>query len=375
MNTSSTSQTPPDPGHIDHFWGVIPAGGSGTRLWPLSRSAKPKFLLPLLGERSLLQQTFDRIAGLTPPERILVVCGPAHAVAVSRQLPQLPAENIVVEPSPAGTGPALALASALIQRQDPRAIMGSFAADHDVKDTDAFRDAVRTAVAAAQAGDLVTIGLTPTRPETGYGYIERTDDVRTSTPTGTAFRASRFVEKPDLETAREYVDSGKFLWNASMFIWRVDSLASEMRRLQPEILDGVQEIASAWESREQESVTARVWATLPNVTIDQGIMEHALRVAVVPSEMGWSDVGDWHGLGELIECDERGNAVRGDMMQIDTTNSVVWSETGRVVATIGIHDIVVVDTRDALLVVDRNRAQDVRKVVDSLKEAMRARLT
>ena len=134
-------------------------------------------------------------------------------------------------------------------------------------------------------------------------------------------------------------------------------------------------IASARESREQERVTAQVWATLPNVTIDQGIMEHATRVAVVPSEMGWSDVGDWHGLGELIECDERGNAVRGDMMQIDTTNSVVWSETGRVVATIGIHDIVVVDTQDALLVVDRNRAQDVRKVVDSLKEAMRARLT
>jgi mannose-1-phosphate guanylyltransferase len=196
-----------------------------------------------------------------------------------------------------------------------------------------------------------------------------------ATPTGTAYRASRFVEKPDLQTAQEYVDSGRFLWNASMFIWRVDSLASELRRLQPEILAGVRKIASAWESREQERVTAQVWATLPNVTIDQGIMERATRVAVVPAEMGWSDVGDWHGLGELIECDERGNAVRGDMMQIDTTNSVVWSETGRVVATIGIHDIVVVDTKDALLVVDRNRAQDVRKVVDSLKEAMRSRLT
>jgi mannose-1-phosphate guanylyltransferase len=362
-------------GHIEHFWGVIPAGGSGTRLWPLSRSARPKFLLPLLGQKSLIQQTFDRIARLAPPERIMVVCGPAHAAAVARQLPELPVENIVVEPSPAGTGPALALASALIQRQDPRAIMGSFAADHDVTDPASFRDAVRTAVAAAQTGDLVTIGLTPTRPETGYGYIQRTDDVRMSTPTGTAYRAARFVEKPDHATAQEYVDSGNFLWNASMFIWRVDSLASELRRLQPQILEGVRKIAAGWESREQERITASVWATIPNVTIDQGIMEHATRVAVVPAEMGWSDVGDWHGLGELIEHDELGNAVRGDMMQIDTTNSVVWSETGRMVATIGIDNIVVVDTEDALLVVDRDRAQDVRKVVDGLKGALRSRLT
>lgn len=364
-----------DSGHIDHFWGVIPAGGSGTRLWPLSRSARPKFLLPLLGEQSLLQQTFARMRKLTPPERILVVCGPAHAVAIARQLPELPEGNIIVEPSPAGTGPALALASALIQRQDRRGIMGSFAADHDVKNEEAFCNAVRTAVAAAQTGDLVTIGLTPTRPETGYGYIKRTDDVRLTTALGTAYRAERFIEKPDLETAKEYVDSGNFLWNASMFIWRVDALASELRRLQPEILSGVRVIAGAWETREQERVTARIWANLPNVTIDQGVMEQASRVAVVPADMGWSDVGDWHGLGELIQQDDLGNSVRGDMLQIDTSNSVVWSESGRVVATIGIDNIVVVDTEDALLVVDRNRAQDVRKVVDGLKEAMRSRLT
>lgn len=371
----TTRPTVQDEGHIDHFWGVIPAGGSGTRLWPLSRSARPKFLLPLLGTDSLLQQTYARISRLAPPERILVVCGPAHVAAVARQLPELPETNIIVEPSPAGTGPALALASALIHRQDRRAIMGSFAADHDVTNIDAFCDAVQTAVAAAQVGDLVTIGLTPTRPETGYGYIERTDDVRISTPLGTAYRAERFVEKPNLERAKEYVDAGNFLWNASMFIWRVDALASELRRLQPEILSGVQTIARAWESRDQERVTARVWGEMPNVTIDHGVMERASRVAVVPADMGWSDVGDWHGLGELIQRDELGNAVRGDMMQIDTTNSVVWSESRRVIATIGIDNIVVVDTEDALLVVDRDRAQDVRKVVDHLKEAMRLRLT
>ena len=372
----------PSPAHadspespIDNFWAVIPAGGSGTRLWPLSRSARPKFLLPLLGEDSLLQQTYQRLCRLTDPSRILVVCGPAHAAAIARQLPELPTDNIIVEPSPNGTGPALALASALIQRRDPRAVMGSFAADHDVVEIDAFCDAVRTAIGAAQMGDLVTIGLTPTRAETGYGYIERTDDIRLEAPTGTAYRAARFVEKPELERAQRYVESGKYLWNASMFFWRVDALAAELRQHQPEIHDGVRKIAKAWESREQESVSARVWATLPNVTIDHGVMEHASRVAVVPAEMGWSDVGDWHGLGELIEQDDLGNSVRGNLVQIDTANSVVWSESRRMVATVGLNNIIVVDTDHALLVIDRSRSQDVRQIVDMLKEALQARLT
>lgn len=375
MSAALESANGHDDQPIHNFWAVIPAGGSGSRLWPLSRSARPKFLLPLLGKDSLLQQTFDRLKRLTDPSRILVVCGPAHAAAISRQLPGLPTDNIIIEPSPMGTGPALALASALIQRQDPRAVMGSFAADHDVVDVDSFCRAVRTAIATAETGDLVTVGLTPTRPETGYGYIERTDDVRLETSTGTAFRAARFVEKPELERAKQYVESGKFLWNASMFVWRVDSLAAELRRLQPEIHAGARKIAASWHSREQERITAEVWSTFPNVTIDHGIMEHASRIAVVPADMGWSDVGDWHGLGELIEHDEVGNAVRGDLIQIDTKNSVVWSESRRVVATVGLDNVIVVDTDDALLVVDRDRSQDVRKIVDMVKEARRSRLT
>lgn len=360
--------------HIDHLWAVIPAGGSGTRLWPLSRAARPKFLLPLLGQRSLLQQTFDRVNRFTAPDRVLVVCGPAHAAAIARQLPDLPEGNIIIEPTPNGTAPALALANALIQRSDPLAVMASFAADHDVTDIEAFERAVRTAVRAARLGDLVTIGLTPTRPETGYGYIERTSEVRVSGDDGTAFRAARFVEKPDLETATIYMESGKFLWNASMFIWRVDSLTSELTRLQPEIQRGVTEIARSWNSRDRERVHAQVWSQMPNVTIDNGVMEHAERVAVVPADMGWSDVGDWHGLGELIQQDSDGNAIRGELVQIDTTNSVVWSEGHRMVATIGVDNVVIVDTPDALLVVDRDRCQDVRKVVDELKSLSKPRL-
>ncbi len=357
------------------FWAVIPAGGSGTRLWPLSRSTRPKFLLPLLGNQSLLQQTFERLCRLTDPEHIVVVCGPAHVAAIARQLPELPTGNIIVEPAPNGTGPALALASALIARQDPDAIMGSFAADHDVTDTDSFVAAVRIAIAAAETGDMVTIGLTPTRPETGYGYIERTDEVVVDTGIGVAYRAARFVEKPDLETAQSYVDSGAFLWNAAMFAWRVDTLLKELELQQPLIFDGVQSIANAWDTRSRERVTASIWPTLPNITIDHGILENAASVAVVPAEMGWSDVGDWNGLGEMIEQDALGNSVRGDLLQIDTTNSVIWSETGRMVAMVGLDNIIVVDTDDALLVIDRKKSQDVRQVVERLKSGMRTELS
>ena len=353
--------------YIEHLWAVIPAGGSGTRLWPLSRAARPKFLLALLGKRSLLQQTFDRVATLTPPEQIMVVCGPAHAAAIARQLPELPEDNIIIEPTPNGTGPALALANALIQKVDPHAIMASFAADHDVTNLSAFQNAVRVAATTAELGDLVTIGLTPDRAETGYGYIERTDDVRAETLYGTAFRAARFVEKPDKATAQEYVSSGRFLWNASMFLWRVDSLSTELRTLQPQILAGVMKIADAWGTRNRERVLAATWSTLPNITIDVGVMEHAQRVAVVPADMGWSDVGDWHGLGELLAQDDQGNAIHGDLVQIDTTNSVIWSSGHRKIATVGITNIIIVDTPDALLVVDRDRGQDVRMVVDVLK--------
>ena len=358
-----------------NFWAVIPAGGAGTRLWPLSRAARPKFLLPLLGERSLLQQTVDRLLELTDHEHMMIICGPTHAAEIIRQLPELPTGNVIMEPFPSGTLPALALAAALIERQDPDAIMGSFAADHDVADREAFTAALRTAIVTARQGSMVTVGITPTRPETGYGYIERTDEHVLVTDSGTAFRAARFVEKPNLETATEYIESGTFLWNAAMFVWSVASFQRELLRLQPEVHAGIQTILRAWDSGERERVVAGTWAKMPDVTIDNGIMEHAELVAVVPAEMGWSDVGDWNGLGELIERDALGNSVRGDLLQIDTTNSVIWSETARMVAMVGLDSIIVVDTKDALLVVDRSKSQEVRKVVDQLKKNMRGELS
>jgi mannose-1-phosphate guanylyltransferase len=357
------------------LWAVIPAGGAGTRLWPLSRSGKPKFLLPLLGPRSLLQTTGDRLAPFTTPARTLVVCGPRHAAAVAGQMPQLPPANVVVEPAPKGSGPAIGLAAAIVARHDPDALMGSFAADHDVRDPAAFGRALRTALEAAKSGWLVTIGLTPSRPETGYGYVERTDEVVVETPEGTAYRAASFVEKPDLARAETYVASGRFLWNASMFVWRARSLLAEMARLQPELHAGLRRIAGAWGTPDQETVLADVWATLPTSTIDQGIMEHAARVAVVPSAMGWSDIGDWHGLARLAEHDPEGNSFHGEVVPVASTNSAVWSETGRLVALVGVDNLVVVDTPDGLLIADRARAQEVRRVVELLHERRRDDLT
>jgi mannose-1-phosphate guanylyltransferase len=354
------------------FWAVIPAGGSGTRLWPLSRAARPKFLLPLVRrETSLLQDTAERIWGMTPPERTLVVCGPAHTVAIARQLPEIPEGNLIVEPSPRGSGPAIILAAALIHRLDPNAIMGSFAADHDVTDRRAFEEAVRTAIRAAHEDCLVTIGLTPTRPETGYGYIERSENVVVENDGSTAYEALRFVEKPPLETARQYLESGRFLWNASMFIWKCSTLLEVASTLMPDLLDAINQIVEVWDTPDREDTIIRIWEALPESTIDQGIMEKAQRVAVVPADIGWSDVGDWHGLGELIEQDSVGNSVRGDIVQVETKRSVVWSETGRLVALIGLENVVVVDTEDALMVIDRERSQDVKKIVGELKRLSR----
>lgn len=354
------------------FWAIVPAGGSGTRLWPLSRAARPKFLLALTGQRSLLQQTVDRLAALAGPERTLVVCGPAHAAPVARQLPELPEANIIVEPAPRGSAPAIALATALIARRDPDAVVGSFAADHEVADPAAFNRAIETAIVAARQGWLVTVGLEPTRPETGYGYIERSGEVVAQTDQGTAYRSARFVEKPDLATAMAYLEAGRSLWNASMFVWQARTLLDEVARLQPELYDAVMRIAAAWGSPEQEQVTARVWADLADSTIDQGILEHAERVAVVPASMGWSDVGDWNNLGDLIEQDDAGNRVRGDLLQVASTNCVIWSETDRLVALVGLANVAIVDTEDALLVVNREHAQEVRRIVDQLKTARRS---
>lgn len=345
------------------FYTVIPAGGAGTRLWPLSRASRPKFLLPLIGNASLLQLTAGRVEPFSPPQRIYTVSGSAHVAAIARQLPDIPEAQLLVEPGMRGTGNAIALAALLIAHRDPHAVMGSFAADHKIANTGEFHRALATAIHSAEAGYLTTIGIEPSHPETGYGYIERTDDE----PLQGAYFARRFVEKPDLETAQHFLESGRYLWNASMFVWRIDVFLREFELVQPELFTALRQIAECWGDPSCADEIERAWLNLPVTTIDQGLMERVDEFVVVPVEMGWSDIGDWNGFSELLTADADANCFKGNVVTDDARECVVWSERDRPVALVGVHNLAVIDLEDALMIVDRSQAQNVRAIVSKME--------
>lgn len=352
------------------FYAIVPAGGSGTRLWPLSRSSRPKFLHPLPGPRTMIQETIHRLGPAAPPERVIIVTGSAHAVEIARQVPALRDEQIIIEPAPRGTGPAIGLAVALVARFDPEAIVGSFAADHHVRHPERFVDDVRTAIEVARDGYLVTIGIEPEYPETGYGYI-RVGEQLADINGRSAHRVERFREKPDRATAEAYLAEGGYLWNASMFIWQAKTLLDEMARLLPDLHAKLTRIADAWDSPERDDVFASTWPTIEDVTIDHGILEHSDRVAVVPSQMGWSDLGDWRSVGALQPSDDADNtAVHASLTSTDSSGNLVYGRN-RMVGLVGVDDLVIVDTDDALLICDRERAQDVKRIVDQLRASGR----
>ena len=357
------------------LYAVIPAGGSGTRLWPLSRAGHPKFLHPLTGtEASLLQATVDRLAPLVTPDRVYVVTGVSHAAAVSRQLAGVPVGNILVEPSPRDSCPAIALAAAVIARREPEAIMGAFAADHLIADSPAFVDVISRAMEGARQGLLMTLGITPTRPETGYGYLQCGGVVGD----GPVLAVEEFKEKPAYDVAESYVKSGNYLWNAGMFVWRVDVFLAELARQQPQLHAGVSRIAQAWDAPSREEILGEVWPSLPRISVDYAVMEGAAtvgRVGTVPGDFGWNDVGDFHTLGEVLAADAAGNVVVGKesmpkpgVLLRETEGLVVVPNSGRLVAALGIRDLIIVDTPDAVLVCPRDRAQEVKHIVDQLKE-------
>ena len=341
---------------------TILAGGSGTRLWPLSRRDRPKQLVSLDGGRSMLQRTLDRVLPLLPPERIYILTGPDHAAGIAAQLPELPEENMFIEPSPRGTAPCLGLAALKIaRRHSGRSIMVSLHADHVIGDEDRFRECLIAASSAARKGYLVTVGIVPTGPETGFGYIERSDQV--GEERGLAvYRVSRFTEKPALARAREFVSSGRYYWNAGYFAWTVDNILQEFARLLPETHACLAAMTTMNVPDHQE-----IWDRIMPATIDVAIMEQARNVAVVPSDMGWNDVGSWAAIYEIMSHDVAGNAVMGDGQThlVDTRNSLVLSD-GRLVTVVGLEDIVIVDTPDALLVLPRGRAQEVSQLVKDL---------
>lgn len=356
---------PRDAQPIDHFWAVVPAGGAGTRLWPLSRAGAPKFLLDLTGSgRTLLQATLDRLAPMAQ-ERCLVVTGTRHADAVRNQLPEWGEDVVVAEPSPRDSMAAIGLAAALLERRDPDAVMGSFAADHVIEDVDGFSVAVSSAVEAARLGWLVTIGIEPSSPATGFGYIRSGGLVE-----GTAAEVvEEFVEKPSLEVAQGYLATGAYRWNAGMFVVRPTVLLDLLAETDAEFAAALRGVAAAPET------LADVWPTLPRIAIDHAVAEPAAaagRVACVPGGFDWDDVGDFASLGDLLRASGGGAPVEvlgdGDLVRTVDASGLVVPAAGRTVAVVGLDDVVVVDTPDALLVTTRARAQEVKTIVAALSE-------
>ncbi len=355
---------------IEHFYAVIMAGGGGTRLWPLSRQTRPKQMLRLFDERSLFQTAVDRLAGLLPVERILVVTVEDQAAELRQQVPEIPEENYLLEPMPRGTASVVGLAAVALQHRDPEAVMAILTSDHFIADEARFRQLLSAAFQVAQDGYLGTLGIEPSFPATGYGYI------RQGQPVGSyqelpVYQVEAFIEKPDQAAAARMLASGRHAWNSGMFVWRVDRVMQEFQRQMPELAEALETIARDWGSPKQSGTLRKLWPEIKPETIDYGIMEGAQRVAVIPAAgLGWSDVGSWDSLFDMLPGDESGNIVMGgEHMGLDTKQSLIYmNQPHRLIVTIGVEDLVVVDTGDVLLVCRKDQAQRVRQIVDDLKE-------
>ncbi|KAG8992903.1 hypothetical protein FRB94_011195 [Tulasnella sp. JGI-2019a] len=360
---------------IPGFWAVVPAGGAGTRLWPLSRKSYPKFFLDLtLSGRSLIQGTWDRLLPLTTPNRLMVVTGMDHTAGVKDQLPDLLDANLLSEPSPKESAAAIGLAAAVLARRDPNAIIGSFAADHMISGNDAFLSSVREAALTAGEDLLVTIGIAPSHPATGFGYIRLGEklDIKGAP---NACRVSQFKEKPDARTAAAYLSSGNYRWNAGMFVVKATVLMDLLKDNCPELAEGLEKIADVWEDdQERVKVFADVWPLLPKIAIDHAVAEPASqagRVAVIPATFGWDDVGDFSSLADILPSEIGQARVLGDQALVVTdqvAGGIIVPASGRLVACLGVDDLVIVDTPDALLVTTRARAQEVKKIVAKCKD-------
>ncbi len=342
---------------------VIMAGGAGTRFWPLSRRHRPKQLLSLFGDDPMVTQTVRRFDGIVPPENILIVTSCTLAEAIREAVPGIPPENVLTEPMPRNTAPCIGLAAVTIRDRLGRddEVLAVFPADHFIRDVERFRRSVTSAAEQAVGGAIVTIGIEPTVPETGYGYIRTGDDIGPG-----ILAADAFVEKPDRDTALRYVTNGNYLWNSGMFCFRIDTILEEIRRQLPELGTQLEDLAPAVASGD-EAALSDVFLRIAPVSIDYGVMEGARNVQVVPARFGWSDVGHWDALPSVSETDAEGNVCIGDVVAVDCHDSVLVGHDHRVLAAVGLERLVVVDTEDALLVAPRERVQEVREIVDRLK--------
>lgn len=340
------------------------AGGGGTRFWPLSRQEEPKQLLNLSGKDRMINETIDRIATVVDREDIFIVTNQAQTKKMEEvTAKRIRPDHILSEASARNTAACIGYAAQEILKKYGDGIMCIFPSDHFIKDQPEFTRILKEAINAAEAEDkLITLGITPSFPSTGYGYIkfDKEDE-------GTAKQVLEFREKPDEQTAKAYVESGEYAWNSGMFIWKASVIMDKFRELLPEVYACLEQIGEAMNTPEEKQKIRDIYPRIPSISIDYGIMEKSRDVKVISAEFGWNDVGSWDNLGVLYEEDEHGNVLAGRQINIDTSNCIAYAK-GRLIATVGVEDLIIVETEDAVLVCDKNRAQDVKKIVDRLKE-------
>jgi mannose-1-phosphate guanylyltransferase len=355
---------------FENYYAVIMAGGGGTRLWPLSRQTQPKQMVRLFGDRTMFQISVDRLKGLFPSERIFIVTTEDQARHLKTLCPEIPSANYVIEPSPKNTASVVGLAAVCLQKHDPAAVMAILTADHFIENIPRFHQVLRSAYEVAEQEFLVTLGIHPTYPATGYGYIQVGSAIGTFGDLA-VYSGLRFLEKPDVQKAQEFFDDGSYFWNSGMFVWKADQIIVEFARQTPELYAGLQRISRSWNAPDRIPVTNQVWETIQPISIDYAIMEGAENVAVIPSEgLGWSDVGSWDSLFELLGSNQDGNIIQdANFLGFDTQNTLVFGNNDqRLIVTVGVEDLVIVDTGDVMMVCNRAQAQQIRQVVQSLKE-------
>lgn len=347
---------------------VIMAGGQGERLWPVSTADNPKQFTSLGSEQTMLQQTVGRVASLVALDDTYVVCPAKYSGLVIEQL-GIPQENVIMEPVGRNTAPCVGLAATFLQNKDPSATMIILPADHVVKKTERFLEVIKRAIeAASSTGQLVTLGIVPDYPATGYGYIQFGKLIDEVNEIG-VYKAGKFTEKPDIETAKRLLEKGNYYWNSGMFVWRVDVILEEIKQHMPALHDGLIEIKKRIGKPDLEKVIAEVYASQESISIDYGVMEKSARVLAIPADIGWSDVGDWSAIDSVFEQDKDGNIVQANHVAIDMHNCTIYQkDSTRIIATIGLDNVVIVDTEDGLLVMRKERAQQVRDIVKEIEK-------
>lgn len=354
---------------MPNVYAVIMAGGVGARFWPRSREKSPKQLLELFGKNSMIVNTVKRLDRIIEPKNILIVTNKIQKPLIMKQLPNIPADNIIVEPFGRNTAPCIGLAALFLRRHDPDAVMVTLPADHIIEDVEEFHRVLRLAIwVAYESGKLITVGIQPTRPETGYGYIQINDAQDESNPyfARGIYRVKTFAEKPNEETAKMFIETGEFVWNSGMFIWRVETILNEIQKSLPEMYQELMNIDAALGTNKYETTLELSYKMIRGISIDYGVMEKAREVFVIKGIFGWSDVGSWDEVYRLSGKDEKGNSITGKVMLNNTKNALVHSPE-KFTAVIGMEDVIIINTDDALLVCKLGKSQDVKEVVDYLK--------